>query len=181
MTKSTHNTGGLLFSLIPIKLLVKYYIVIYSFPYIALLLAIYLYFAVLGASFPDIDLKNSYISKRYPLAWKFFGKKYKHRSFTHSFLALFLLGAFLLFLIFVSLFNEIIIAASLGLFLGYISHIFLDLFNPQGVELFYPFSFNVKIFNIKTKSYKERIFNNLIKLLILFAVIALIMQKKWLL
>lgn len=176
MTKNTHNTGGLLFSLIPIKALINYYITIYSYPYLALLIAIYFYFIVLGASFPDIDLKSSYISKRYPLLWKFFGKKYKHRSFTHSLLAIFLIGAFLTFLILVSLFNEIIITASLGIFLGYISHIFLDLFNPQGVGLFYPYSYNIKVLNIKTNSYKERILNNILKIFILFVIASLILK-----
>jgi len=84
--------------------------------------------ALLATYIPDIDLKNSKLGKK-----KIFRPLQifvKHRGFFHSFTFLFLITFLLL------LFLPIL---SLGFFLGYSSHLFLDSFTPEGIKPFYPF------------------------------------------
>lgn len=88
---------------------------------------------MLGGLLPDIDIKTSIISKfLFPVAWivRIFCK---HRGFTHSLLAI-------LILLVTSLkywdHNPLFF---IGLPIGYVSHIFLDMLTPEGVVLFYPF------------------------------------------
>lgn len=81
-----------------------------------------------GSVLPDIDIAFSKISK---LSLNSNGNKLKHRGITHS-----LLMPILIYSIYYSIFKNQII---LPFVLGYVSHIFLDMFNPKGVKLFLPF------------------------------------------
>lgn len=73
--------------------------------------------ATAGAVLPDIDHSGSTLGKHV----KLLSRHLKHRGLTHS----------LIFLIVTSL-----LSPYLGL--GVLTHIFLDMLNPQGVKLFYP-------------------------------------------
>ena len=54
-----------------------------------------------------------------------------------------------------------------GFFIGYASHLILDLITKEGIELLYPFKKNISIFFIKTNSNGEKIFNRFLKFIIL--------------
>ena len=58
------------------------------------------------------------------------GSRTNHRSFTHSFLGLFIFGL-ILYISLPKVFIESFVV-------GYLSHIILDLFNHKGLKLFYP-------------------------------------------
>lgn len=75
---------------------------------------------------------------------------FKHRGITHSLwipMVLFFIGEFLLNDIFSLVFRVVYLA----LFL----HIIEDSFTISGVEIFYPFSFNFKVFNLNTSSFSH--------------------------
>ncbi|MFT8352725.1 metal-dependent hydrolase [Clostridium saccharoperbutylacetonicum] len=125
--------------------------------------------ASIGAWLPDIDIKNSSINhliKRFLVitpflivAAKFFSYRItietlmvvilalivfrlsKHRSLSHS-----LLGLIITFFVFqfsgITDFKFIIDPFALG----FVSHIFLDMLTPEGVELFFPVRKHIKIF-----------------------------------
>ena len=76
-----------------------------------------------GAVLPDIDTGSSFLGKKF----RIFSKLLEHRTFTHS-------------LIFCALAALI----SPYLFLGVLSHIIMDMCNPKGVQLFYPYGKNIK-------------------------------------
>lgn len=165
MTKKTHSSGGFLVASLGIYPFIFNSIERYSIIYKLLLIFLYYHFADLGSSFPDIDMKSSYISKRYPLLSKYFGKNCRHRGITHSIIFLLTLGIGWLFLIYVSQFNIVIHVIGFGFYIGYGSHIILDLFNTQGVELFYPCKINLKVLSIRTNSSGEKLFNGIINFL----------------
>jgi inner membrane protein len=82
-----------------------------------------------GSVLPDIDIPISKIS-RYTLNTR--GKKLANRGITHC-----LFTHVLIYVIYYLLFRNYLI---LPFIIGYISHIFLDLFNPKGVKLLLPFT-----------------------------------------
>ena len=67
----------------------------------------------------------------------------RHRGFTHS-----LLFAFLAFLVVSALFPNL----SLPVLAGILTHIFADMLNPEGVELFYPSRKNYRILKLRFNS-----------------------------
>ncbi|OPX47194.1 metal-dependent hydrolase [Clostridium thermobutyricum] len=165
MTKNTHSSGGFLFALITLNIFISCYINGYEILYQILLIALFFHFANLGSVFPDIDMKGSYISKRYPLLSKAF-KKCKHRGLTHSFIFLSILYVIALALSFISHENIVVISICGGFLIGYISHLVLDLLTKEGIELFFPFRANIRLFNIKTGSKGEKTFHKFLKLII---------------
>lgn len=105
-----------------------------------------------GTLLPDIDHPSSTFGKRvkfisYPLSFIF-----GHRGITHSLLALFSIGYYLLGVIDlntqVSIYQWIIIS----IMIGYLSHIIIDYGSPQGVQLFYPLRKNYRFVIYKTSS-----------------------------
>lgn len=148
--------------------------------------------SMLGSMFPDIDNKNSRISHKMKITSRLIsaGRRnlYKktrhlskdqkahvwniagHRGITHSLIgSLFLpLITIIIGLIF-KIHIRYILLACLGLFLGYLSHLLLDMLSG-GVPLFMPFSTN-KIFiaQIKTRGDKERIFRACLIIITMFS------------
>ena len=116
--------------------------------------------AAAGSILPDIDHSGSTLGKHIkPLS-----KHLKHRGLTHS----------LLFLIVTSL-----ISPYLGL--GVLTHIALDMLNPQGVKLFYPNkkSFKIPLFSSFAKTggkFEQLLFGLLIAL---SALILVCYQNIW--
>jgi inner membrane protein len=118
----------------------------------------------------DIDMKGSYISKRFPIIYKLFGKRFKHRGFTHSLLFIGVI-AFLGDMVIVSSDNNVVFTCIFsGILAGVISHIILDLITKEGVELFYPISINFSILPIKTSSKTEKNINKFLSLLVIFLI-----------
>ena len=84
----------------------------------------------------------------------------KHRGFTHGIIIPLLLCALYFFLIHMQyrMSRELsIIALSFlfGVILGYVSHLFADMFNPKGVPVFYPAGFKLSLMKIPTRSKAE--------------------------
>ena len=126
------------------------------------MIALFCISTTIGALLPDIDTPSSLLGRFFPLISRSMAKAFKHRTLTHSLLSI------LLFIFLLSLaphldygesFYRIIV---LGLMVGHISHILLDLLTPQGVLLFYPLSWKVSIGRIKTGTFGERLFNHLL-------------------
>lgn len=92
--------------------------------------------AVLGALLPDIDHPYSYVGRRVSLVPYLLGG---HRRAAHSLLAA--LAVVLLARRFLGLTDFLLLALG-G---GYISHLALDLLNPEGVMLLWPLPFWIRL------------------------------------
>ena len=120
--------------------------------------SIHFYLGLIGGSLlPDIDHINSKAGRKLwfiakPL--KLFG--IKHRGLTHSLLGVVLFALLTRQLLINGWINSL---AWYGIMLGYLSHLIADMFNPQGIPLFYPNQkrFDFK-FQIATSSWKEHLF-----------------------
>ena len=81
---------------------------------------------------PDLDLSSSGIGRRLPFISTRIEKKFGHRTITHSFVGVFIISFLALPLLFKSI-------SCYGTFvLGYWSHIFIDFFNKEGVQIYWP-------------------------------------------
>lgn len=168
MTKETHSKGGYILGLLLLPYIYNTFLVDYNLSYRVILLFIYAYFTHLGALVSDIDMKGSYISKRFPIVYKVFGKRFRHRGFTHSLIFVGII-AFIGDTIIVSSNDNIVFTCIFsGLLAGIISHICLDLITKEGVELFYPLGINFSILPIKTSSKTEKNINKFLSLLVIF-------------
>ena len=155
MTKETHIKGGYIFALLSLPF-VNNFLASYTYVYKFILIIIYIYFAYIGSLFPDIDMRGSYISKRYPLIYKNIGSKFKHRGFTHSLLFIYFLYYILKLLAIYSDNNIVFFCLSSGFLVGYVSHLFLDMITKEGIQVFYPITINFSILPIKTSSKGEK-------------------------
>ncbi len=113
-------------------------------------------FVLLGSVLVDVDSLNSKVGRKlWFLSWLF-----NHRGVLHSWVGCFA----------VSLgFGFFSLWAGFGVFVGYISHLFLDLFTKRGVGLFWPFNFRVRGF-VRSGSWVEDIIFSVIVLLAVLAV-----------
>ncbi len=170
MTKETHVKGGYIFALLFLPYIYNIYIIEYNFFYQIILLFIYGYFANIGSLACDIDMKGSYISKRFPIIYKIFGKRLRHRGFTHSLVFLSFLIYFTNVILIYSDFNIAFLCLFSGFIIGILSHIFLDLLTKEGVELFYPLQTNFSILPIKTSSRTEKNICKLLNVLVVFLI-----------
>ena len=91
MVKETHTKGGYLLALLALPFIDNEYLSSYEPVYKFILLFIYMYFSYIGSIIPDIDMRGSCASKTFPKVYKLFGSRFRHRSFTHSLIFLYLL------------------------------------------------------------------------------------------
>jgi membrane-bound metal-dependent hydrolase YbcI (DUF457 family) len=89
--------------------------------------------AVLASTLPELDSESSEIGTLFPFLSKRIARRYGHRTFTHSFVGLGLFGLLVGPLWLFGL-GEL----WWSLFLGYGSHILLDVLTPKGVCWFWP-------------------------------------------
>jgi inner membrane protein len=92
---------------------------------------------VIGSLIPDICHGGSTIGRKFPFVSKVVHSLFGHRSFTHSIVFLFLIGALLN--LFVT--NESIIT---GVLVGMVSHFILDMATKNGIKLLFPFKVTVR-------------------------------------
>lgn len=85
---------------------------------------------ILGSLLPDIDHPKAIISKYIPIIPGLLYDTVGHRTLTHSLLFTLIIG------LICSYFNLLL---GIGLSLGILSHILLDLPGPYGVAFLYPF------------------------------------------
>lgn len=170
MVKETHAKGGYIFALLFLPFINNKFLYEYDSIYKSILLAVYIYFAYIGSLFPDIDMRSSYISKRFPGVYKHFGKKFRHRSFTHSLIFIAILCY--IFEVFVTYThgNIVFICLSSGFIVGYLSHLCLDLITKEGIEVFYPLTINFSLLPIKTSSKTEKFICKALNFLVIFLI-----------
>lgn len=177
MVKETHVKGGYLFALLALPFIDSTYLSSYDYIYRFILLIIYIFFAYLGSLAPDIDMRGSCASKTFPKLYKIFGNKFRHRGFTHSLIFLYLLCYLSNITLKYTDNNVVFISSFSGLIIGCFSHIILDLFTKEGVELLYPIYINFSLLPIKTSSKTEKIICKILN----FIIILLIIHKLYLL
>ncbi|WP_042275133.1 metal-dependent hydrolase [[Clostridium] dakarense] len=157
MVKETHIKGGYIFALLALPFINNKFLVGYDLVYKLILILVYIYFSYIGSLFPDIDMRGSYISKRYPILYKKMGSKFKHRGFTHSLIFISLLVYIFDLLVKFSDNNIVFLCLSNGFIIGYISHLCLDIITKEGIQVFYPICINFSLLPIKTSSKCEKI------------------------
>lgn len=86
--------------------------------------------AVVGSILPDIDHPKSWLSQKIPVLHYPF-RVFGHRGATHS-----LLAVAMILIIMGAIFGGS--GITMGIVIGYMSHILLDTLNPRGVPLLYP-------------------------------------------
>jgi inner membrane protein len=91
-----------------------------------------------GALLPDIDHKSSKIGRAVPLIDNIISSAFGHRTFTHSLLIL-ILGYWLFQTI------SLPVSLELGILLGMVNHILLDMLTVDGVKFLWPFKVRVGI------------------------------------
>lgn len=114
---------------------------------------------ILGSTIPDIDYPYSYIGQLFSPVSEAVYKRFGHRGLTHTIYWSLLLGLLAYF-----------DTKFLTFFIGYTSHILLDLFTNQGVKLVYPYNASFVIFDgpVETGNKTDKI------LAVIFAVLCLI-------
>ena len=125
MTGKTHITGGIAASLA--------FAQVTHYDPVILLVG-----GTIGALLPDICHAGSKIGRMLPALSKIIGTVFGHRTFTHSLLFLVLMA--MLLNSFVP--NEGITA---GILVGMASHYLLDMATKNGIKLFFPFKWTVRL------------------------------------
>lgn len=148
--------------------------------------------ALVGSIFPDIDNRNSRISRKMPVTamvvtlgqWlihmisAFLPKKQKsfvrslagHRGITHSLMGSMIFPAIICIIgILLEQKMNLWLLAAVGIFVGCLSHLLLDMLSG-GVPLFMPFSTGrVRISNIKTGGFTEWLFRMIFVVIMIFS------------
>jgi inner membrane protein len=168
MVKETHTKGGYLFALLMLPLIDNRYLSSYEPIYRLILLIIYILFSYIGSLISDIDMRGSYASKTCPMIYKFFGSKFRHRSFTHSLLFLYLLCYLSSTILKYTDNNIVFISSFSGCIIGCFSHMILDLFTKEGIELLYPIDINFSVMPIKTSSKTEKLICKILNFIVIF-------------
>jgi len=119
---------------------------------------------ILFSILPDVDYPYSHIGEFFSPVSNWIYKKFGHRSITHSIYWSLLLGL----LCFVE-------TKFLTLFIGYTSHVLLDMFTYSGVKLFYPLNISFTLFEgfVETGKKKDKI------LAVLFAFLCVLALLYW--
>ncbi|GEA15518.1 hypothetical protein E308F_17620 [Moorella sp. E308F] len=92
----------------------------------------------LGGLLPDVDHPGSYVGRRVPIVSDAVEMAFGHRGATHSLLAVFLFYAAARLTALRFLGGSVAGPLALALAAGYLSHLLLDMLNPQAVPLFWP-------------------------------------------
>lgn len=103
---------------------------------------------VLGSTMPDVDYPYSYVGSMFVPFSDYFYKKFGHRTLFHGIYWSLLLGIL-----------SFVETKFLTLFIGYTSHILLDLFTYTGVKLLYPLNVSFTLFDgpIQTGKKQDKI------------------------
>lgn len=178
ITYKTHSTGGLLFGLLFLSPHLLNLLNTLDTISVLIIFIIYLYSLYFGSISPDIDHPKSHIGKIFPLISRKIYSQYGHRTITHSLYSVFtlIIFSYLFLLLFkISFFNiyskiiNYILPIPIGYIIGYISHLFFDMFNSKGICIFYPLKKKYRLSlapNIIVNSSDEKQFNSYLKFLI---------------
>lgn len=156
MNKPTHMMGGVVFALTAGTIAG----VDRNLPSLTLF-GVFTAASAIGGLLPDIDKKNTAISHKAKLVSFVVRLFTTHRGFTHSLLALVLLGG-ILYTPVMAAGIDWVTYGYYGILLGYLSHLVLDMLNPEGIPLLFPVKFKVRIAGIKTGGIMEHVFRALL-------------------
>ena len=117
----------------------------------------------IGCTLPDIDTKKSTINNLLIIT-KPCSILFTHRGFTHSFICFVAISYFSSLLDFYFNLNGF----SLGIFIGYLSHIVTDMFTPMGIQLLWPLPIFIKV---PILSYNQKISKIFLIAIFLFIVL----------
>jgi len=146
MTYKTHLTAGLLLSSV-------YFLEIESKHDLSFLIILVAIFAtVVGSSAPDMDKPSGHLWRKIP-AGTTLGKLMKplfiggHRHLSHSLIGLIIFPGilYLLLLLLLAGYPELINAGIIAFVIGYATHLFADLFTEEGIPLLFPLPFRFGI------------------------------------
>ena len=141
--------------------------------------------SAIGSLLPDIDHPQSYMGRKLPLfsgllnlihkiskklKMKRTQKFYGHRGFMHSLV----FWTLLCLLVFLVSKNEVLQVLTIGIFIGVLSHILLDVLTVSGVPILMPLTFkNFKIPIVRTNGLSEKIFSGILTVAIIFTAVYL--------
>ena len=104
-----------------------------------------------GSYGPDIDIQQSHLGQQH----RIISKHLKHRGITHTMFV----PAILLNVMLLAKDLPFLVSFIFGFLLGWLTHIFADLFNKKGVPLLWPFtSKKFHIASFKTRTWHEAVF-----------------------
>ncbi|URL61388.1 metal-dependent hydrolase [Acetilactobacillus jinshanensis] len=96
-----------------------------------------------GVQLPDIDTGETPINRKLGFIGKMIGKMFKHRTWTHSIWAVIIMFGLAMFLPVPASFNaapmNYLRLLYIMIAVGYLLHLFEDMFSVQGICWFYPF------------------------------------------
>ncbi|MBM7607420.1 inner membrane protein [Lysinibacillus composti] len=106
--------------------------------------------ALFGSLLPDIDHPKSYIGRRLRMTSFMISKTFGHRGIVHTPIVVIAFTAFLYFLTLQlsGIMQDVSLSFVIGLGVGMLSHLLLDMMNKRGIPFFYPFT--SKTFHIAT-------------------------------
>lgn len=158
MNYKNHIRTGIIINTVFLNLYLKKHLFDFITDNIDYTVALYIGTSI-GSVLPDIDHKQSFISKKIRLFRYIVSRVFKHRYFTHSISFLILLSFpyfILLNFFYMDMFLKFLY---IGVIIGSFSHILMDMFVGNGVALFYPFKKNKLYFlKIKSNSFLEKVF-----------------------
>lgn len=136
MNGQTHKLGGLCTGIVASSLLVQDP----SSSEQILLAGVLISGSLIGSLIPDIDHRNSKIGNKMKITSFIVNKLCGHRKLTHAPLLYIILSIILLIPVISSgNFNTFYFNLILGIFIGVVSHLFLDSLTISGIPLLYPF------------------------------------------
>jgi len=145
MTYKTHLSAGILFSTL-------YFAKVTDLSVSPLVFILIVLFSILGSSTPDLDTPSGGLWQKIP-AGSILSRVVRpifiggHRHLSHSFLGLGLFSLLFLFLIKIILqdHSSYIHLVTTAFVVGYLSHLFADMFTEKGVPLLFPFDYHFGI------------------------------------
>ena len=152
MTGKTHMVGGVLAAVLHNSIFEQQEVSLDNLEFLAFVGA-----SVIGSLLADIDHPKSTIGRLFRWLSKPINKIFGRRTITHSILSVLLL--LLPTAIFYLQENTYLANIFLGLTVGHVSHLLLDLLNLKGITLFYPSKKRISLNLIKVGSYSEIISN----------------------
>lgn len=134
--------------------------------------------SILGSLIPDIDHRQSKIGNKMKITSFIINKLCKHRGITHTPLLYMILSVIFLLPTILSdnFLNTFYFNLVFGIFIGIISHLFLDSLTISGIPLLYPFTkkkFHLLNYSTNRKEYLPKI------LILLFTAVFLYVRVKY--
>ncbi len=127
--------------------------------------------SMISALLPDMESPDSFIGRKLPVISHLNKMVFGHRQVFHSLVGS--LAFFLLSLLLVKVFH-LPMKYGLAVLFGYLSHLALDSFNPEGVPWLWPLKFRLKIPLTEPGGFIERVV--VLPVLTVLAVVILVNQ-----